>query len=279
MTRETPARWCGSRGAVTDHAAVAREAGRGQPRRARASRRRTKTTSRRPHYYIAAGTDPASTIAKLLTPDPLLPNNLAELRSAAHALGGFRLTEANSYASGGVAGVSDAFASALWSVDFLFTVAAAGGAGVNFHGGKNHYSPIGLDASNNVVSVQPVYYGMLLFDAAAPGTVVGTAVTTGASAFSAYAVDERDASTAVVVINKAADETITVSVDCARAVGAATVLALLAPGLDSTTGTELGGAAVGVDGTWMPMATTATVSGSVATFELAPASAALLRAQ
>jgi hypothetical protein len=43
-----------------------------------------------------------------------------------------------------ISGVSDAFASALWGLGFLFDVAEHGGAGINFHGGftPGNYSPI-----------------------------------------------------------------------------------------------------------------------------------------
>jgi len=44
----------------------------------------------------------------------------------------YRMTEANDYL-GGVAGASDAFASALWALDYLHWWAARGAAGVNFH--------------------------------------------------------------------------------------------------------------------------------------------------
>ncbi len=44
----------------------------------------------------------------------------------------YRLTEANDYL-GGVPGASDAFASALWALDFLHWWAAHGAGGVNFH--------------------------------------------------------------------------------------------------------------------------------------------------
>ncbi len=231
------------------------------------------------HYYVGAGTDPSSTISKMLAPDPQLAGNLTELATASHGLGGFRITEANSFASGGVPGVSDTFASALWSIDFLFEVAQAGGVGVNFHGGKNVYSPIAIDDATNVVGVQPLYYGILLFDAAADGTLLGTNVTGNASALSAYAVDEVDATTVAVVVNKSADETIDVAIDFGRPVGVTSVLTLSAPALDSTTGVELGGASVGIDGTWTPVAMPAAVTGSIATFVLAPGSAALVRAQ
>jgi hypothetical protein len=41
-----------------------------------------------------------------------------------------RMTEGNTKSKGGLAGISDAFAAALWTADFAFELAAAGaGAG------------------------------------------------------------------------------------------------------------------------------------------------------
>ena len=75
----------------------------------------------------AAGTQPARTT---YTPYPwLYANNLAPVTGAGLR---YRLTEANDYL-GGVPGASNAFASALWALDFLHWWAAHAAAGVNFH--------------------------------------------------------------------------------------------------------------------------------------------------
>jgi hypothetical protein len=73
------------------------------------------------------GTGPAGTT---YIPYPwLYRNNLAAVRATGLR---YRMTEANDYL-GGVAGASNAFASALWSLDYLHWWAAHGAAGVNFH--------------------------------------------------------------------------------------------------------------------------------------------------
>jgi hypothetical protein len=75
----------------------------------------------------AIGTQPAGTT---YIPYPWLhANNLAAVLAAGLR---YRLTEANDYL-GGVPGASNAFASALWSLDYLHWWAAHGAAGVNFH--------------------------------------------------------------------------------------------------------------------------------------------------
>jgi hypothetical protein len=75
----------------------------------------------------AIGSQPAGTT---YIPYPwLYRNNLAAVLAAGLR---YRLTEANDYL-GGVAGASNAFASALWALDYLHWWAAHGAAGVNFH--------------------------------------------------------------------------------------------------------------------------------------------------
>ncbi len=72
----------------------------------------------------------------------------------------FRLAEANSIASSGTPGVSDAFGSALWSIDFMFELAKAGSAGINIMNASGSiYSPF----TYGPLTVNPVYYGMLMF--------------------------------------------------------------------------------------------------------------------
>ena len=82
-----------------------------------------------------------------------------------------RIDELNSVACHGKRGVSDTFASSLWSVDALFELARLGVDGVNLHTLPNsayqlfefHHSSRGWSAS-----VTPVYYGLYLFSRAAP---------------------------------------------------------------------------------------------------------------
>jgi hypothetical protein len=66
-------------------------------------------------------------------------------------------------------------ASALWVLDYHFTLAANGCSGANMETGVNQlgfvssYSPIGDDGHGHY-SARPEYYGMLAFSHAARGT-------------------------------------------------------------------------------------------------------------
>jgi len=166
-----------------------------------------------------------------------------------------RVGETNSVSCHGKAGVSDSFASALWGLDVLFTLARAGLRGVNFHiydlaRSPGRYNPIVSAATETApgtwayaTSVRPLYYAMLLFSRAAgdyflPVTLSGTAAN-----LKAYAVGN-GTSVRVFVLNKDNKAAGSVVIAPSRALGTATITYLWAPALSSTTGTTLGGQVV-----------------------------------
>ena len=127
----------------------------------------------------------------------------------------YRICETNSCFGGGKPGVSDTFASALWGLDFLFTLAAAdaGGAnletGVNQHGFISSYSPLGDDEQGHY-SAKPLYYGMLAFAQASRGRRVEAQFDAGNLRVKAYAVLDEDRRLSVTLINKEASQDVEV---------------------------------------------------------------------
>ena len=251
------------------------------------------------HYYrgnVAAGT---ASIANLLAADPSVAHQSRALAAAAntYALGdGFRWDEMNSYAGHGAAGVSDTFAAALWSIDFMLTTAALGAGGVNFHGGGQNmdgnvcpsdvasctrpfrYAPI-VEVDSQVTAAAPLFYGMLFVAQLGTGALLPTRASNGWGLdFTAYAVATADGSTEVVLINKSATSTIDATIDLGAPVTAATAVFLQAPALDATTGVTLGGAEVTAAGTWAPLpAQDLPVDGVSLRVVVPPAAAALVR--
>ena len=165
----------------------------------------------------------------------------------------FRLAECNTASGGGKRGVSDAFASALWALDFLFDVAEHGGAGVNLHGGftPGNYSPICYLRKEQRYEPSPIYYGMLLFHKAARGRVIKAERDTEAR-LAIHATLGDDQRLRVVLINKDLTVPITASITAASMGAGAQLIRLSAPSPDSTTGVTLAGSAVAPDGTWKP---------------------------
>ena len=163
----------------------------------------------------------------------------------------WRMAESNSCYDGGTAGVSDTFASALWGVDYMFTLASNAASGVNFHGGgAGAYTPIAVSGSS--VTARPLYDALLLFHAASSGRVVPITLAAGGIDLNAYAVLASDGTLRVTVVNEDASHDATVSITPGSAYVRALALRLTAPALDSTTGFMLGGAEVAADGTWSP---------------------------
>jgi len=170
----------------------------------------------------------------------------------------FRMCEANSCYGGGKPGVSDRFAAALWGLDFMFILAAAGACGVNFETGVNHfgflspYSPLGDDGHGNYPP-RPLYYAMLAFAQAGPGKLVNVQSDAGDLNVKAYAVLGDNRKLTVALINKEASRSVDVRLIRARAFRRGSLLRLSAPSLESKgEETTLGGSTVTSDGRWAP---------------------------
>lgn len=190
----------------------------------------------------------------------------------------YRVGECNTASGGGKRGVSNAFVSALWAIDFMFDVAEAGGQGVNFHGSftANNYSPIVFDKKTSRYVPAPMYYGMLFFSRAAQGRLVATDAKSDANLV-AHSVLGADGKLRVALVNKDLAKPIAASVTAGAAYTKGQVLRLTAPSADATTDVTFGGATVNADGTWAPKTIKAlSLSAGRTTIILPPTSAALL---
>jgi hypothetical protein len=218
------------------------------------------------HYY-REGQNPTSTIEKLLGPDPKLQPRLDQLSAVSKSSGlPYRICEVNSFSGGGRPGVSDTMAGALWVLDYMFTLASNGCAGVNMETGVNHrdfissYSPIGDDEQGHY-SAKPEYYGMLAFSLAGKGQLLETEMDASAAEVTTYATtyakiyatqSDRGALT-LTLLNKGAESCgLTVTIGSRMDGKKASVIRLIAPAVDAKTGVTLGGAEVTTAGTWKP---------------------------
>ena len=253
------------------------------------------------HYYRGGAGSAVATMANLLAPDPAVTSQGRTVSTAAtgnQIRDGFRWGEMNSFSGHGQAGVSDAFGSALWSIDFMMTTAQiAGCSGVNFHGGGQNqdgnscpsgptsctrpfrYSPI-VEVDSRVTAAAPLYYGLLLVSQAGTGDVLQTRATAGALNFTAYTIAPADGSTSVLLVNKDATSGVTAAVDIGAASSSATAVFLRAPSLDATSGVTLGEAGITPGGAWSPRAPySLPIAGNVVSVVVPPASAVLVRAR
>ena len=190
----------------------------------------------------------------------------------------YRVGECNTASGGGKRGVSNAFVSALWAIDFMFDVAQAGGQGVNFHGSftANNYSPIVFDKKSSRYVPAPMYYGMLFFSRAAQGRLVASELKTDAN-FITHSVLGADGKLRVTLVNKDLTKPVAASIAAGAQFTKGQALRLTAPSIDATSDVTFAGAAVNADGTWAPKTTeTLALSAGSTSVTLPPASAVLL---
>jgi hypothetical protein len=209
------------------------------------------------HHYYREGQNPGSTIEKLLGIDAKLQPELDQLRAASQSCGRpYRICEVNSFSGGGRPGVSDTLASALWVLDYMFTLASNGCSGVNMETGVNQlgfissYSPIGDDEQRHH-SARPEYYGMLAFSVAGHGDLLPVQVDTNTWAIKAYATRPKEGALVLTLINKGGVASV-LHLNTANEAREASVLRLKGPAVDAKKGITLGGAEVTSTGTWKP---------------------------
>jgi Glycosyl hydrolase family 79, N-terminal domain len=197
-------------------------------------------------------------IELLIREDASLRDTLQELSTAASASHvPFRICEANSLYGGGQPGVSDAFVSALWVLDFMWALASAGAAGVNMETGVNHldfisyYSAIRNDA-DGTASIGPEYYGMLAFAQASKGNRIALDYDTGGVNLTTYAVLGDHGELMLTLINKDQNIDADVTIAADRTLQNVTALRLKGSALDSVDNVTLGGSEVASNGSWKP---------------------------
>jgi hypothetical protein len=204
-------------------------------------------------HGTAPGTQPARTT---YTPYPwFFDSHLAAVAAAGQR---YRLTESNDYL-GGVPGASDAFASALWALDYLHWWAAHGAAGVNFHNKQWLYTDtIVPDPATGGARYKatPKGYGIKAFNVASAGQVRPVTIDNPDGAnLTAYCVGAAGEDY-VTIINKthgprAAGADVTI-VPQGPGGPTAEVMTLVSepPGDAAAASATLGGAAITGDGPW-----------------------------
>ena len=146
----------------------------------------------------------------------------------------FRVDELGAVTCGGMPGVSDTFASALWTLDTAFWMARTGVDGVDVHvhpeAPANQLFTFTRAHDRWTGAVRPQYYGLLLFaQAAPPGARLLRLAGAGSGALRAWATLGRDRRVRVVLINDSLTRAWTVLVTPPAPGGAAALERLRAP--------------------------------------------------
>jgi hypothetical protein len=193
----------------------------------------------------------------------------------------FRLTELNSVTCGGLPGVSNTFATALWAPDALFELMRIGVNGVNVHVREATVNGAWGLGQHGLVA-HPLLYGLILFTKMlGPNARLAATRLTAPRLLNlkAWAVRVGPRDVRVLLINKG--RYAVHAVLRLPATGAATVERLVAPSVRASTGERLGGQYLGDHATWHGRPSDERISRAADGYELnlPAASAALVRVQ
>jgi hypothetical protein len=171
-----------------------------------------------------------------------LAANVTPALAAAHAAHlPLRVDEIGDAACFGVPGVSNSFADALFALQASFDLARAGVGGVNFdtvpaaaHRLFNFWQSHGVWHA----SVSPIYYGLLMFNWAAPAGAHLLATSGSSATLSTYAT-ETASDLRVLIVNPGGARTVTVNAGSQARPGI--LVGLRAPSAGATGGVTIGG--------------------------------------
>lgn len=239
------------------------------------------------HYYAVCPNGTFATTPNLLMTDVptgyparTLPQDVA--LATAHSLK-LRMTETNSVCAGGQPNVSNTSVAAVWALDYMMQGAAAGLAGVNYHGDSASRPPTGSPQSAYTPIVQatdltwtftPLGYAMLTFAQIEGMRLLPVTSSVPFSTMPVQAYLDSSGNVWFLAVNKnqAQPAQLTLNQPGSTQVS---ILLMTSPSPTATTET-LGGATADNAGHWTP---TPIVQASSAPIEIPPDSAALVKLQ
>ncbi len=243
------------------------------------------------HYPLGCAEQPPPSIERLLSPHirQLEEGSLRRYMFIARETEvPFRLDETNTVSCGGVSGISNTFASALWAVSYLTQAMRMGVAGINLEGNPANcggYTPLCAPSAQALAAgelvAQPEWYALLLAKALIGErplrTIIGPRDRPNVEAATFLAAD--GALQFMVVDDDAPGaRAVAVHLHVGEGYHGATILSLNAPSPSALSGVTLGGEPVAANGTWTQPVTLphAANDHGVITVEIPPSSAALL---
>jgi hypothetical protein len=243
------------------------------------------------HYPLGCAQTPQPSIEALLSPTI----RAAEARSLATYMAvsskrgiPLRIDETNTVSCGGVAGISDTFASALWASAYITQAMAAGVDGVNLEGNPTNcagYTPLcAPDASaiaDGQLLAEPEWYALLLTRSLVGERPLPTTISAeGTPNLVAAAFSAPDHSLRIVLVDDEPQgaSPLSLRLGVGSGLGTAHILRLSASAPSATSGVLLADTAVAPNGAWNAPAQTegAQPSEGVLALQLQPSSAALI---
>lgn len=209
------------------------------------------------HYYNnGPASNPAIGLHDVLIPNNKMTGYLQGLSTFAGSHGvPFRISEGNSIWGQGKPGISNVFASALWALDFMWSVAENKGQGVNFHGGGVRFVYTPINGENGVTTARPLYYSMLAFRYGAIGNKIIPPRVLNQNPgdnYSVHACVSPDNATLVTIVNKEASKDFLFTIQLSKTASNIQVARLTAPSIKADAGITFAGSAVNGDGSFNP---------------------------
>jgi hypothetical protein len=243
------------------------------------------------HYPLGCTHIPAPSIESLLSPTirALEAHSLETYLSVGRPRGiPTRIDESNSVSCGGVAGISNTFASALWATAYIAQGMAAGTAGINLQGNPTNclgYTPLCAPDTASLAAgrmrAQPDWYALLLTRSLVGWrpllTTIGGATSPNLAA-AAFAGPGHALKLVLVDDEAPGARPLALRVAVGPGLGAAQVIRLTGPALGATGGVLLAGHAVPPSGSWQAPSRLprAVIRSGVLSVGLTPASGALV---
>jgi hypothetical protein len=203
------------------------------------------------HFYPSSSCGYTPKLTDLLSPAlrTTQESMLGRLTALSHTEGiPLRVDETNNISCSGEADVSNAFASALWAVDYITEAMSSGVTGLNFHdllGEPTSYAPLAaLDTTalnHGVLTAQPEWYALLLADRLLGDRPVHAVASGAGTDLSA---------TALLAVPGSAGVRVRLAVPIRYRRGS--ILRMKAASASATDGVTLGGRTVAADGHWAP---------------------------
>ena len=199
-----------------------------------------------------------------------------------------RIDEANTVSCGGVAGISNTFASTLWATSYITQAMAVGAAGINLQGNPTNclgYTPLCAPDATAITQgelrAQPEWYALLLTHTLVGDRPLPTTISAeGSPNIVAAGFSGPGHSLKVVLCNNEPEDTspLAMQLQVGSGMGTAQVQRLTDSSASAISGVLLAGHAVASNGSWRPPLRAESVSSTsgTVTVEMPPGSAALV---
>jgi hypothetical protein len=243
------------------------------------------------HYPLGCAQTPAPSIETLLSAATrgAAANSLNTYLKVADLYGiPMRIDETNTVSCGGVEGISDTFASALWATGYITQAMAAGAAGINLQGNPTNcagYTPLCAPsptaAAQGALDAEPEWYALLLTRSLIGERPLPTTISAEGSpnlVAAAFAGPEHSLKFVLANNEPPGASPLALRLEVGAGMGAAQIQRLTAPSQSATSGVQLAGRTIAAGGSWREPAQSESApasSGTVAV-ELEPRSAVLV---